>query len=160
MRLSFLSILPLLYTAARCQSNTVGAYLAAESPVAKANLLANIGPSGSKAQGAKAGVVIASPSTSNPDYLYTWTRDSSLVFQTIIDQCETIPKGRVEKLITLPCARFTLGLDTTLRPQIDNFVAAQTAIQQVSNPSGTVSSGGLGEPKFNIDETAFTEPWG
>jgi len=32
--------------------------------------------------------------------------------------------------------------------------------QQVENPTGGVSTGGLGEPKFNIDETAFTEDWG
>lgn len=68
------------------QSSTVDAYIASESPVAKANMLANIGPSGSKAQGVNSGVVIASPSVENPDYFYTWTRDSSLVFQTIIDQ--------------------------------------------------------------------------
>jgi len=53
-----------------------------------------------------------------------------------------------------------LGLDGSLRGQIDNFVASQKIIQQVSNPSGTVSTGGLGEPKFNIDETAFTGAWG
>ncbi|ETW81510.1 glycoside hydrolase family 15 protein [Heterobasidion irregulare TC 32-1] len=123
------------------QSSTADAYVASESPIAKAGLLANIGPNGSKSQGAKSGIVIASPSTSNPDYLYTWTRDSSLVFKAIIDQ-------------------FTSGRDTTLRSQIDNFVSAQTIIQQISNPSGTVSSGGLGEPKFNIDETAFTGAWG
>lgn len=126
---------------AHAQSSSVDAYLASESPIAKAGLLANIGPSGSKSHGAKAGVVIASPSTSNPDYLYTWTRDSSLVFGAIIDQ-------------------YTLGLDTSLRGQIDNFVASQRIIQQVSNPSGTVSTGGLGEPKFNVDETAFTGAWG
>ncbi len=34
----------------------------------------------------EAGLVIASPSTTNPDYLFTWTRDSALVFKTIIDQ--------------------------------------------------------------------------
>ncbi|KAK0504262.1 glucoamylase [Armillaria luteobubalina] len=123
------------------QSSAVDAYVASESPVAKAGVLANIGPSGSKSQGAKAGVVIASPSNSNPDYLYTWTRDSSLVFQALIDQ-------------------YTLGLDTTLRSEIDNFVSAETIQQQVSNPSGSVSSGGLGEPKFNIDLSAFTGAWG
>ncbi|KAJ7625223.1 glucoamylase [Mycena polygramma] len=120
---------------------SVDAYIATESPIAKAGLLANIGPSGSKSQGAKAGVVIASPSTSNPDYLFTWTRDSSLVFKTIIDQ-------------------FTSGADTTLLGQIQNFVTAEQILQQVSNPSGTVSTGGLGEPHFNIDETAFTAAWG
>ncbi|GLB37373.1 putative 1,4-alpha-D-glucan glucohydrolase [Lyophyllum shimeji] len=121
-------------------SNTVDAYFATESPIAKDKLLANIGRNGSESSGAKSGIVIASPST-NPNYVYTWTRDSALVFQTIIDQ-------------------YTLGLDTSLRSQIDNYVAAQKIIQQVSNPSGTVSTGGLGEPKFNIDETAFTGAWG
>ena len=120
---------------------SVDDYISTESPIAKTNLLANIGPDGSKSQGAKAGIVIASPSTSNPDYLYTWTRDSSLVFKALIDQ-------------------FTQGIDTTLRSQIDNFITAESILQQVSNPSGTVSSGGLGEPKFNIDESAFTGAWG
>ncbi|KAI0042277.1 carbohydrate-binding module family 20 protein [Auriscalpium vulgare] len=123
------------------QSSTVDSFIAAESPIAKAGLLANIGPSGSKSAGAKAGVVIASPSTVNPNYLYTWIRDSSLVFKTIIDQ-------------------YTLGTDSSLRGQIDNFINAESIIQQVSNPSGTISTGGLGEPKFNIDETAFTGSWG
>ncbi|PBK75115.1 glucoamylase [Armillaria solidipes] len=123
------------------QSSIVDAYVASESPIAKAGVLANIGPSGSKSAGAKAGVVIASPSTSDPNYLYTWTRDSSLVFKALIDQ-------------------YTLGLDTTLRTEIDNFVTAEAAVQQVSNPSGTVSTGGLGEPKFNIDLSAFTGDWG
>jgi glucoamylase len=126
---------------AYAQSSSAAAYLASESPIAKAGLLANIGPSGSKASGAKAGIVIASPSNTNPNYLFTWTRDSSLVFGAIIDQ-------------------YTLGLDTSLRSHIDDFVASQKVIQQVSNPSGTVSTGGLGEPKFNIDETAFTGAWG
>jgi glucoamylase len=68
------------------QTSTADTYLAAESPIAKTNLLANIGSSGSKSQGAKAGIVIASPSTTNPNYLFTWTRDSALVFQAIINQ--------------------------------------------------------------------------
>lgn len=88
MRLSFLFIsFSLAFTAVGGQSGTASAYLAAESPIAKVNLLANIGPSGSKSQGAKAGVVIASPSTTNPNYLFTWIRDSALVFQTFINQC-------------------------------------------------------------------------
>ena len=35
-----------------------------------------------------------------------------------------------------------------------------TKIQQVENLSGGVSTGGLGEPKVNIDETAYNEDWG
>ncbi|KAJ6621757.1 glucoamylase [Mycena sp. CBHHK59/15] len=121
--------------------SSVDAYVAAESPIAKAGMLANIGAGGAKSAGAKAGVVIASPSTVDPDYLFTWVRDSSLVYKVIIDQ-------------------FTTGADTTLLGQIQNFIGAESALQQVSNPSGSISTGGLGEPKFNIDETAFTGSWG
>ncbi|GJE97645.1 glycoside hydrolase family 15 protein [Phanerochaete sordida] len=118
-------------------------YVASESPVAKAGLLANIGPDGSKSSGAKAGIVIASPSTVNPDYLYTWVRDSSLVFKVLIDQ-------------------YTSGQDASVaaRDLIDAFVSAEAILQQLPNPSGTVDAGGLGEPKFNINETAFTDSWG
>ncbi|KAF8176989.1 glucoamylase [Pholiota molesta] len=140
MRVALLSAL--CYAAAVfAQSSVVDTYVATESPIAKAGLLANIGPSGSKSSGAKAGLVIASPSTTNPDYLFTWTRDSALVFKTITDQ-------------------FTTGQDTTLRSLIDLYFSAQQALQQVSNPSGTVTTGGLAEPKFNINGTAFTGPWG
>ena len=83
----------------------VDQYIAKESPVAKAGLLANIGSKGSRAPGTlvsspfffffvsinhasfvKPGVVVASPSTQDPNYFFTWTRDSSLVFKTLIDQ--------------------------------------------------------------------------
>ena len=37
-------------------------YVETEGPIAKAGMLANIGPFGSKSSGAKAGIVIASPS--------------------------------------------------------------------------------------------------
>jgi glucoamylase len=56
--------------------------------------------------------------------------------------------------------RYTRGEDASLRTIIDQYLAAQIIQQQVSNPSGTVSSGGLGEPKFNIDLSAFTGAWG
>lgn len=48
---------------------TAASYIASQSPISKAGILANIGPSGSKSSGAASGVVIASPSTTNPDYL-------------------------------------------------------------------------------------------
>lgn len=50
----------------RLNVTTVDDYSSFEYPVALAGLYANIGPSGSKSQGAAAGVVIASPSTCKP----------------------------------------------------------------------------------------------
>jgi len=123
------------------QPTNVDSYFGKESPIAKDGLLANIGPSGKKSSGAKPGIVIASPSTDNPNYLYSWVRDSSLVFKVIADQ-------------------FTQGQDDSLRGLIDDFVIAEARLQKVSNPSGAINSGGLGEPKFNINETAYTDSWG
>ncbi|GLB38611.1 putative starch binding domain containing protein [Lyophyllum shimeji] len=141
MRVVLLSALALCAGVFAQSSTVVDQYVASESPIAKAGVLANIGSSGSRSSGAKSGVVIASPSTSNPNYLYTWIRDSALVFKCLIDQ-------------------YTRGEDTSLRTLIDQYLGAQATLQQVSNPSGTVSTGGIGEPKFNIDETAFTGGWG
>lgn len=73
------------------------------------------------------------------DY-YTWTRDSALTMKVLIDQ-------------------FKNG-DTALLTVIEEYISAQAYIQTVSNPSGSLSSGGLGEPKFNVDESAYTGAWG
>ena len=54
----------------RLQSRATGSlasFITAESPIAVQGVLNNIGPNGSKAPGASAGIVIASPSTSNPN---------------------------------------------------------------------------------------------
>lgn len=99
MRFRLLSVL--LSVSAALAQTSVDSYLAIESPIAKTGLIANIGPSGSKSQGAKAGVVIASPSSSNPDYLFQWTRDSALVFAAIVNQSVTTPGQNVWILITL-----------------------------------------------------------
>ncbi|PPR00459.1 hypothetical protein CVT24_004520 [Panaeolus cyanescens] len=118
-------------------------YISRQLPISKAGILANIGPLGSKSHGAKAGIVIASPSTHDPDYVYTWTRDASLVFKALTEQ-------------------YIRGDDTSpaLRTLLDQFVQSQTELQKVSNPSGTITTGGLGEPKFNIDMSPYTGAWG
>jgi glucoamylase len=74
----------------------------------------------------------------NSDW-YTWTRDAALTFKVLIE-------------------RFIAG-DTPLQDTIDDYVAAQAILQNVTNPSGTPESGGLGEPKFHVDLTAFTGSW-
>lgn len=122
-------------------TGSLTSWLASESPIALQGVLNNVGASGSKAQGAKSGIVVASPSKSNPDYFYTWTRDSALTFKALIDTF---------------LAYGTPGLEQ----QIQDYISAQTIVQGINNPSGGLCSGGLGEPKFNVDETAFTGAWG
>lgn len=45
-------------------------FLASEGPIALQGVLNNIGSAGSKAAGAESGLVVASPSRSNPDCQY------------------------------------------------------------------------------------------
>ena len=48
-------------------TGSLSSWLASESPVALQGVLDNIGSAGSGAPGAKAGIVVASPSKTNPD---------------------------------------------------------------------------------------------
>ncbi|KAL4981624.1 Six-hairpin glycosidase-like protein [Aspergillus falconensis] len=115
-------------------------WLSTETSFALDGILANIGASGAYAKSAEAGVVIASPSTEDPDYYYTWTRDAALTMKVLVD---LFRNGN-------------LGLQTVL----EEYVNSQAYLQTVSNPSGDLASGGLAEPKFNVDMTAFTGSWG
>lgn len=46
------------------------------------------------------------------------------------------------------------------QPLLREYVSAQAELQLVPNPSGDLESGGLSEPKFHTDLTAFTGSWG
>ncbi|KAL4947229.1 Six-hairpin glycosidase-like protein [Aspergillus filifer] len=121
-------------------TTSLDTWLSTETSFALDGILANIGASGAYAKTAKAGVVIASPSTENPDYYYTWTRDAALTMKVLVD---LFHNGN-------------LGLQTVL----EEYTNSQAYLQTVSNPSGGLASGGLAEPKFNVDMTAFTGSWG
>lgn len=56
---------------------------------------------------------------------------------------------------------FLVNGDKNLQSHIQEYIVAQAQLQTVSNPSGGLSDGaGLGEAKFNVDNTAFTGAWG
>ncbi|CAM1503871.1 Fc.00g014620.m01.CDS01 [Cosmosporella sp. VM-42] len=117
-------------------------FIDTETPIALEQLFCNIGPDGCHSSGVSAGAVIASPDKTDPPYFYTWTRDSALVFKCIID-------------------RFTHEYDPELQNYIQEYIVAQAKLQGVSNPSGSLSDGkGLGEPKFEVNLSAFTGSWG
>ncbi|RDA90724.1 hypothetical protein CP533_4054 [Ophiocordyceps camponoti-saundersi (nom. inval.)] len=136
------SAFPLLASLAVLGRGSVNAFIETEPAFALGKLLCNIGPDGCQASGAGSGIVIASPSTQDPNYLYTWTRDSSLVFKYLVNSLHD-------------------RYDVSLQHHIEQFIVAQAKLQTISNPSGSLSDGkGLGEPKFNIDLTAYTSEWG
>jgi glucoamylase len=63
---------------------------------------------------------------------YTWTRDAALTLKMLVD-------------------RLIATNDNSLHITIQQYISAQAKLQGVSNPSGGLSTGGLGEPKFNSD---------
>lgn len=51
--------------------------------------------------------------------------------------------------------------NASLQFLIQDYISSQARLQTVENPSGSLATGGgLGEPKFHVDETAFSGPWG
>ncbi|KAF2732476.1 beta-glucosidase [Polyplosphaeria fusca] len=117
-------------------------FIAGQTSIAANGVLANIGSMGARSYGASKGLTLASPSKSDPDYFYTWTRDSALVFKALVD-------------------RFIDTGDTNLQLEINNYISAQANLQTVAGPTGGLSDGlGLGEPKFLPNGSAFYGLWG
>jgi glucoamylase len=117
-------------------------FIEVESSIALDQLLCNIGPDGCHATNVHPGVVIASPDRDDPPYFYTWTRDSALVYKSLVD-------------------RFARSYDAGLQRSIERYISSQARLQAVSNPSGQLFDGtGLGEAKFNVDLTPYTGAWG
>lgn len=89
-------------------------------------ILDNINPPGTKR-----GFFAASLSTHQPDYFYTWTRDSALV------------------------ARVLTSLQETNDTLLHDYVDFQMDVQKTSTRCNC-----LGEPKFNKDGSSFKGTWG
>lgn len=83
----------------------------------------------------KPGMVVASPSRSNPDYYYDWVRDTALTYRALIDYYE-------------------LSRDQKIKKMIFTWIDAESYRQ--NQPTFT----GLGEPKYFIDGSGYTGGWG
>ena len=80
------------------------------------------------------GIIIASPSEV-PPYKYHWIRDSALVMRTIMDM-------------------YSITKDPIYFQYIINYIENESKLQELDTISG------LGEPKYNINCTAFNGEWG
>jgi glucoamylase len=81
------------------------------------------------------GAIYASPSKKDPDYYYFWTRDGGLTMDALASQLNTS--------------------STVYTDMFERFIRFTSLIQSRPNPSN-----GVGEPKFNMDGTAYKDPWG
>lgn len=94
------------------------------------------------------GIVVASSSKYKPNYFYQWTRDSALVFNSVLKQT-----------FNFDPPSFNRTLFNTIMKYINNTYF----LQRIDNRSGMFNDPllkGLGEPKFEVDNTAFNDNWG
>ena len=69
------------------QNNDLESFIERQRNLSLPAVLRNIGGlNDSDVDGANPGIVVASPSTVNPNYFYTWTRDSALTYLMITDE--------------------------------------------------------------------------
>ncbi|BFZ63717.1 Glucoamylase, intracellular sporulation-specific [Saitoella coloradoensis] len=117
-----------------------GDWLDEQYDIALDGILSNISP-----QDTLKGTVVASPSKQHPNYWYHWTRDAAITMEVIVqlynDTAAQAGKAEWEQLLI-------------------DYVEHEWIVQQTNNPSGSSDGGGLGEPKFQVDGTPFTGPWG
>lgn len=83
----------------------------------------------------KPGMVVASPSRSNPDYYFDWVRDTALTYRALIDYYELKKDPKIKKMI---------------------FTWVDAEAYRQNQPTFT----GLGEPKYFIDGSGYTGGWG
>jgi glucoamylase len=125
------------------RQSTLSSFITQEQSISLTGVLANIGGENSSlVTGASPGVVVASPQKVNPDYFYTWTRDSALTYTMLIDE---LIFGNI-----------------SLRKTIEDYTQAQAILQTVTNPSGSLwpAGDGLGEAKFYTNLTRYDGTWG
>ncbi|KAK9455899.1 Six-hairpin glycosidase-like protein [Dipodascopsis uninucleata] len=118
-------------------------WLDVESAYSFNGILANIGPDGAMvaSKGVRAGVVVASPSHKNPNYFYQWVRDGAITMRALVDA-------------------YASTRNDSLRDILMAYVDDTHHVQRTENPSGAFESGGLGEPKYEVDGTPFMDSWG
>lgn len=130
------------------QQDDLESFIESQRNISLAGALRNIGGlNDSDVKGADSGIVVASPSTVNPNYFYTWTRDSALTYLMIVDE--------------LIFGTEKVG-NNSLQIAVEDYGEAQAFLQTVTNPSGSLwpAGAGLGEPKFYTNKTRFNSAWG
>lgn len=130
------------------QGRALEDFIARQFNISLESAILNIGGvNGNTVEDADVGFVVASPSTVNPNYFYTWTRDSALTQLMLVDE--------------LIFGVESIG-NNSLQVIAEQYTGAQADLQTVTNPSGALwpAGLGLGEPKFYTNGTRFNGGWG
>ncbi|KAF9274299.1 glycoside hydrolase 15 protein [Linnemannia elongata] len=126
--------------------STIAAWLSSQYSYSVTQLLNALSPSGTVA-----GVVVAAQSQSNPDYWYHWSRDGALTMDV------------VAKLYAKAVSAGDSTNANVYKTKIQSWIIFEAGLASRTNPTVSItgnSADNVGEPKFNVDGSAFTGAWG
>lgn len=116
-------------------------WIATTKKVALKRLLDNVSP-----EGTLNGCIVASPSKNDPDYWYNWIRDGALVANVLIQEYENL-QDKVQI--------------THMENILWDYINFNSLLSKLPTRSSSKNDPrGLGEPKYNVDGTAFNGEWG
>src|SRR5207302_1669839 len=96
--------------------------------------------------GTAPGAVVASPSKADPNYFYHWVRDAAISMYMVVLFYERAQTPQ-EK--------------TYFATLLANYTAFEHRLQSLPNPTNNYGwPVHLGEPKYNVDGSIDSEPWG
>lgn len=107
------------------------------------------------------GIVLASPSESDPNYFYDWTRDTAITMNTIINVLRVQTES--EKTTSHLDGSKSAGIDIRLFGTVFKYMNKTYSTQRTENLSGDFLSDelkGLGEPKWEVNGNSFDGSWG
>lgn len=148
------SALNICNTTLSTQTNLPANWLQQESILAVSHLLKNISPTNLSYIDKKTNQVvkvIADPGTvvaARTDfYFYHWVRDAGLVMDTAVNQYRSSTDPKLKSALELKLNEY---LNFSMKVQ---NLEAKTDLEKEKYT-------GLGEPKYNLNGTIFTDPWG
>ena len=109
-------------------------WLRGEADFSIGQIIQNISPAD-----ALPGAVVASQSRRDPNYYFHWVRDAGLVMEAVLARHQNSSDAQERAVLTR---------------KFHEYLQFSERLQNVPAISG------LGEPKFNVDGTAYNEPWG
>lgn len=93
---------------------------------------------------ARPGAVVAAQTRNNPNYYFHWVRDAALTMEALIERYN----------FNVKVGATATQEQQILRRKIMEYFEFCDFVQNIRTIEG------LGEPKFNVDGSAFNEPWG
>ncbi len=129
----FLGMAVSINTFAQTKDDSVGQWLNTEESIATTRLFANI-----SALDTRPGIVVASPQRVNPNYYFYWVRDAALTMNTVL-------------------LLYKNATDPIMKSKYKTSLFDYANLSEENQNTPTLK--GLGEPKFNVDGSAYNDPW-